>query len=49
MTLAAQVAGVAILVRSAVGERNDVIRHGGFRDDALGSTIAAERFGLKAA
>jgi len=49
MTLGTQVAGVAVLVRAAAGERDDVVRHGGLCDDAPGSTISAERFGLEAA
>jgi len=49
MTLAAQVAGVAVLVRATAAQRDDVVRHRGLCHDALGSTIAAERFGLEAA
>ena len=49
MTLCAEAADVAVLVRSAMGERHDVVRYGRLSDNPDGGTITAERFGAETA
>jgi hypothetical protein len=49
MALGAQAADVAVLVRSAMGQRHNVIRYGRLADNPDGGAIAAEGFGLEAA
>ena len=46
MAVGAEAADVAVVVATAFGERNDVVRYCGFPDDPLGGTVPAERFGL---
>lgn len=49
MALGAEAADVTVLVRSAMGERHNVVRHGRLADNPGGGTITAERFGAKTA
>jgi hypothetical protein len=49
MTLAAEAADVAVFVRSAMGERHDVVGDGRLADNPNGGAITAERFGLETA
>ena len=44
MALGAEAADVAVLVRSAMGQRHDVVRHGRLADNPGGGAIAAEGF-----
>jgi hypothetical protein len=46
VALGAKAADVAVVVRSAMGQRHDVVRHGRLADNPSASTIAAE--GLRA-
>ena len=46
MALGAEAADVAVLVRSAMGQRHDVVRHGRLADNPGGGAIAAEGFSL---
>jgi hypothetical protein len=39
---------VAVVIAAALGERHDVVGHGGFADEASGSAVLAERLGLEA-
>ena len=48
MALGAQAANVAVFVRSAMGQRHNVVRYGRLADNPDGGTIAAEWFGLEA-
>ena len=43
MAVGAEAADVAVLVRAAVAERQDVVRHGCLADEAPGSAVLAER------
>lgn len=45
MAIGAEAADVAVVVAATTGERDDVVRHGGLANDALGGTVPAERFG----
>ncbi len=49
VALSAEAADVAVLVRSAMGQRHDVVRHGRLADNPGGGTITAERFSFKSA
>jgi len=44
----AEAANVAVVVRSPLRKRNDMIGYGGWRDDALSSAVSAERFVVEA-
>lgn len=44
-----QAADVVVGVRAALTERDDVVRHGRWREDALGIAVATQRLGIKAA
>ena len=46
MALGAEAADVAVLVRSAMGQRHNVIRYGRLADNTGGGAIAAEGVGL---
>lgn len=46
VTVGTEAADVAVLVRSAMSEWNDMVRHGRFPDNTGGGAIAAEGFGL---
>lgn len=48
MTLSAEAPDIAVLVRSAKGQRQDVVRYGRLADYSGRGTIAAEGFGSKA-
>ena len=48
MAVGAEAADVAVLVAAALGERHDVVGHGGFADETPGSAVLAERLGLQA-
>ena len=49
MALGAEAADVAVLVRSAMGQRHNVVRYGRLADYPGGGTIAAKGFGSEAA
>lgn len=42
MAVGAEAADVAVLVAAALGERHDVVGHGGFADETPGSAVLAE-------
>jgi hypothetical protein len=44
-----ETADVAIVVRAALAERHDVVRHSRGREDALGVTVSTQWFGGKTA
>ena len=48
MAVGTETADVAVVVAAALGERYNVVRHGGLANDALGSAVPAERFSLQA-
>lgn len=48
MAICAEAADVAVLVRAATAQRYDMVRNGGFPNDASASAVPAERFGLQA-
>jgi hypothetical protein len=43
MAVGTETADVAVLVATALGERHDVVGHGGFADETPGSAVLAER------
>ena len=43
MAVGTETADVAVLVAAALGERHDVVGHGGFADETPGSAVLAER------
>lgn len=47
MTLSAEAPDIAILVRSAKGQRHDMVRYGRLADYSGRGAIAAEGFGSK--
>ena len=48
MAVGAEAANVAVLVRSAIGQRHNVVRYGRLADNPDGGAVAAEWFGLEA-
>ena len=48
MALGAKAADVTVFVRSAMGQRHNVVRYGRLADNLGGGTIAAKGFGPKA-
>jgi hypothetical protein len=46
MAVGTEAANVAVFVRSAMGQRHNMVRHGRLADKPDGGTIAAEWFGL---
>ena len=48
VAVGAEAADVTVLVAATLGERHDVVGHGGFADEAPGSAVLAERLGLQA-
>ncbi len=48
MALGAQAANIAVLVRSAMGQRHNMVRYGRLANDPDGCAIAAEGFGSEA-
>ena len=45
VAVGAETADVAVLVRTTLGERHDVVGHGGLPYSTLRSAVPAERFG----
>ena len=45
MAFGAQASDIAVLVRTSMGERDDVVRHGRLADNPGGGAITAEGFG----
>ena len=43
VAVGAEAADVGVVVAAALGERHDVVGHGGFADEAPGSAVLAER------
>ena len=48
VAVGAEAADVAVLVRATVGQRHDVVGHGGLPYPTLRNTVPAERLGLQA-
>jgi hypothetical protein len=49
MAVGTEAANIAVLVRSAMGQRHNMVRYGRLADDPSRGTIAAEGFGSEAA